>query len=776
MEGVFTIKGLENVKIYIGKFTEEEPQGITPMPNIEDLREWDMKLLKRYKPLYTPMSERCTFCTYGPCDLSKGKEGACGIDLKTQQARLLLLTTIMGASAHATHGRHILEHLIHMYGRDHQIEVGASEDKTPNISLVAGIVPKTLGDLESIMTYVEGQLSHLLASLHTGQEGSYLDFESKALHAGMLDHVGMEVADVAQVSALNMPKADENAQLVDIGLDVLDTSKPVIVCIGHNVAAAYHIMEYMEEHGYDIELGGLCCTAIDTTRVDPKRKIVGSLSSQLRFIRSGVPDVVVVDEQCVRVDTVKEASKLRIPVIATSNKIMYGLRDRTNDAVDEIVEDLVSGKEKGVLIFDLKKAGEVAVKTAVAIHPLRKDYRLSDPERISELVADCTECGNCNFQCPEELRISEAMGAAKRGDITLLQKLDECCIACGRCEQECPKGIPIVDVIQLSVLPIREDRSKVRAGRGQVSDPEIREEGRNLVLGVTPGAVAMVGCPNFPGGARELYEVAEELVKRSYIVLVNGCTAMEISRFKDDEGKSLFERYPARFLKGNILNTGSCVSNSAITGAVIKVATIFAKKQLLGNYEEIADYILNRVGAVGVAWGAYSQKAQSIGLGCVRLGVPVILGPHGVKYRRVYVGHTYNKDEWWVYDARDGSKVEIEPAPEHLMITVDSKEELLPMIAKLCIRPSDNNFGRMIKLTNYIELSEKYLGRLPDDWHVFVRTEGDLPLAYKDRLLKILEDEHGWKIDWTSKKIIEGPTRRLDVSFQPTNLKKEGKE
>jgi len=247
---------------------------------------------------------------------------------------------------------------------------------------------------------------------------------------------------------------------------------------------------------------------------------------------------------------------------------------------------------------------------------------------------------------------------------------------------------------------------------------------------------------------------------------------MEIARFKDDEGKSLFERYPARFFKGNILNTGSCVSNSAITGAIIKVATIFAKKPLLGNYEEIADYILNRVGAVGVAWGAYSQKAQSIGLGCVRLGIPVILGPHGVKYRRVYAGHVYNKDEWWVYDARDGSKVEIEPAPEHLMITVDSKEELLPMIAKLCMRPSDNNFGRMIKLTNYIELYERYLGRLPDDWHMFVRTEGDLPLAYKDRLLKILEDEHGWKIDWTSKKIIEGPMRKLDVSFQPTNLER----
>jgi len=778
-EGMFEIKGLENVKIYIGDVSEGEeeewePEGPTMKPQVQDLREWDMRLLKRYKPVYSPTDETCSFCTYGPCDLSKGKEGACGIDLRTQQARLLLFTTLMGAAAHAAHGRHILHYLIERYGRNFEIEVGPSELKTPNISVVLGIKPKTLGDLERAMDYVEEQLTQLLASLHTGQEGSYLDFESKALHAGMLDHVGMEVADVAQVAALNMPKADENAPLVEIGMGVIDTAKPVVMVVGHNVAGVWHIMDYLDAHDLTdkVEMGGVCCTAIDMTRCDPKRKIVGSLSQQLKYIRTGIPDVIVVDEQCIRTDMVDEASKLHIPVISTNAKVLYGLPNRTDDPVDEIVDDLVSGREKGVIMLDFDKLGELVAKTALKIAPIRREKgytAIPTDEELRCMVEECVGCGACQIQCPQGLSLPEAFALAKNGDLSMLEHLWDECVGCGRCEHECPKEIRILDVLQKAARKkIYEDKSVIRAGRGQISDPEIREEGRNLVLGVTPGAVAIVGCPNFPRGARELYEVAEELLQRSYIVIVNGCSAMEIARFKDDEGKSLYERYPARFIKGNLLNTGSCVSNSSITAALMKVATIFAKKQARGNYEEIADYILNRVGAVGVAWGAYSQKAQSIGLGCVRLGIPVIVGPHGVKYRRAFIGHPHRKEEWQIYDARNGEALWCEPAPEHLMLTADTKEEMLPLIAKLCIRPSDNNLGRMIKLTHYIELSEKYLGKLPDDWHLFVRSEADLPLAMKDRLLKVLEEEHGWKIDWEKKKIIEGPAKKMDVSCQPT--------
>src|SRR4030066_25578 len=110
-------------------------------------------------------------------------------------------------------------------------------------------------------------------------------------------------------------------------------------------------------------------------------------------------------------------------------------------------------------------------------------------------------------------------------------------------------------------------------------------------------------------------------------------------------------------------------------GAAIKVASIFAKRNLRGNYEEIADYIHNRIGAVGLAWGAYSQKAASIASGFWRLGVPVLVGPHGSKYRRMLLGRKDKPENWEVYDARTGDKVKVGPGPEHLFNVVETKEE-----------------------------------------------------------------------------------------------------
>ena len=65
-----------------------EPVGHTPMPEFPDLRNWDRRLLKTYKPFYAPMCDMCCFCTYGKCDLTGDKRGACGIDISTQQARV----------------------------------------------------------------------------------------------------------------------------------------------------------------------------------------------------------------------------------------------------------------------------------------------------------------------------------------------------------------------------------------------------------------------------------------------------------------------------------------------------------------------------------------------------------------------------------------------------------------------------------------------------------------------------------------------------------------
>ncbi len=779
-KGSFVIEGLENVQINIGKVVEKGEaegvaEGITPRPEIISLRNWDYRILERYNPVYTPTSDMCDYCTYGKCDLTGNKEGACGIDLEAQSAREALMTSIMGAACHTAHARHLINYLIKKYGEDHPIDVGPSNLKAPLTETIMGVQPVTIGDFLPALDYIEEQLTQLVASANTGQEGSARDFESKALHAGMLDLLGMEVADIIQISCLGLPKADEKTALAEIGMGILDSRKPVVICVGHNIASPAYILDYMDSNGlFDkIEIAGLCCTAHDMTRYNKTAKIIGSMSKELKYIRSGIPDVLVTDEQCVRADILKEARKLHIPVIATNEKVTFGLPDRSNDSADAIIEDLVGGKEAGALILDLEKVGELVPRLAMKIAPIRKARgitALPSDEEFKKLVAKCTKCLQCTRDCPESLPIADAMAAAVSGDLTLFEALHDKCVGCGRCDFSCPVDIPVLNVIEKAAQRvIREEKGKVRIGRGQIGDPEIREEGRNLVLGTTPGVLAFVGCGNYPDGTKDVYDVVEEMLQRSYIIVSSGCSAMDIGMYKDKEGKTLYERYPGRFIKGNLLNTGSCVSNAHIAATTIKVASIFAGRKTKGNWEEIADYVLNRVGAVGIAWGAYSQKAFAIATGCNRLGIPVVTGPHGTKYRRAFIGKPYRREAWNILDARDGSVLNIEPAPEHLMITADTKEELMPLIAKLCFRPSDNSLGRAIKLTHYIELSEKYMKKMPDDWHVYVRNEADLPVAKREQLLKLLEGK-GWNIDWEKKKITEGPLRKVDVSLQPTNV------
>ena len=134
------------------------------------------------------------------------------------------------------------------------------------------------------------------------------------------------------------------------------------------------------------------------------------------------------------------------------------------------------------------------------------------------------------------------------------------------------------------------------------------------------------------------------------------------------------------------------------------------------------------------------------------------------------MGRTDKPEDWMVIDARDGKMQQIEPVPEALLYIAESKEEAMLEMAKLCFRPSDNSMGRSIKLNHYCDIAMKYFGKLPDDWHIFVRDAKDLPITYKESMMKELEQKHGWKIDWKNKRITEGPLRPADVSFDPTNI------
>jgi len=728
-----------------------EPVGPTPMPEIADLRSWDMRLLKTYKPWYAPFCDLCCLCTYGKCDLSQGRRGACGIDIATQQARLILLGCLMGCSAHAGHAGHIVEYLIDKYGPDKKIDLGTFiEVECPNIRTVLGLKPETLGDLKVAVEYVYKEITHLLDSTHFGQEGNYLDYESKALHASMLDHVGMEVADVAQIVGFNFPTSVADTPLVDMGWGSVDKTKPVILVVGHNPATSTTVIDYLRENNlYDkVEVAGICCTALETTRYSDRAKVIGPLSRELFFIKSGIADVVLTDEQCIRVDTPQQASAVGSRVIATLDKAMYGLEDVTDKDTDEIVKRMVENKEN-FAILEPKKVAQVAAEVAVKIAPQRRKEWISDEEAI-ELAKKCTNCGMCERVCPNLFNIGDGIVEVAKGNLEPIRELFNQCIGCGKCEEECPQGVPIFKIMQVAAS---KETWKVRAGRGPVMDTEIRNVGAPITLGTIPGVLAFVGCSNYPD-IRDVAEMVNEFAKRKYIVTLTGCAAMVAGMMKDDEGRTVYEKYPPDFDAGGVVNIGSCVSNAHISGAAIKIANIFAALPLRANYEVMADYVLNRVGACGVAWGAMSQKAASIGTGFNRLGVPVVLGPHSSKYRRLYLSRK-EEDDWTVMDARKKEMVDTqEPSPEHLAYVCETKEKAMVMIPKLCIRKNDTPQGRSIKLNHYISLYKKYMGGgLPEDLHLFVRRDADIPLVYKKEVRAYLKE-----IDWQPKEPVGLPT------------------
>ncbi len=754
-----TIKGFEFTtgKISYADEIEFEPMGPTPRPIIPTLRNWFFTLMERYKPFYMPICDMCCLCTFGKCNLSKGRTGACGINMETQQARIVEIACCIGASCHSAHGDHLLHWLKKKYGNV-PINFGNNiEVEMPCTRLIVGMKPENLEDLEEAMQWVQHNITHLLAAGHTGQEASYLDYEAKSFLAGLCDSVGMEISDAVQIAAYGFPVGEPNVPIVELGTGTMDfENKATILMIGHNVAPGIELVDYLREAGLEekIDVGAICCTALDLTRYYDGAKIVGSLSRQLSFIRSGLADVVMVDEQCVNLRSFEQAKLIDAPFIATNDKNMNGLPDRTNDLADKIVDDLVSGKVKGVLILDPIKAAKVAVETAIRVKPLRKGKSaIPDEKGCIEMALRCNGCTNCQRNCPNDLPLVDSIKAAKVGDFSLLSNIYDECLDCGRCEADCMKNVsPLTLIMYAAREKIKNEKFNIRVGRGPIRDTEIRNVGAPIVLGEIPGIVAIIGCANYAHEIQELYQMAEEFCKRNYIVVVSGCAAMDIGLVKNDDGETLYDRFPGDFDRGGLVNVGSCVSNPHITGAACKVANIFARRPLRGNFEEIADYILNRVGAVGVAWGAMSQKAASIASSANSLGIPAVIGPHGAEYRRMYLGRSDKEDTWKVYNARDGTAEHlVGPGPEHLLTTAETIEEAICLVAKLALRPADNSKGRMIKLSHWLDLEYKYKGvNIPEDLDKFIRVEADIPINLKDKIVKYLKEK-----DWKPKEIVD---------------------
>ena len=357
------------------------------------------------------------------------------------------------------------------------------------------------------------------------------------------------------------------------------------------------------------------------------------------------------------------------------------------------------------------------------------------------MAARYKSCQPCDEACPNKLPVAGAIEAAAHNEFELLAEVFEKCIGCGKCEAAVKGQVQVLRMMQGAA---RRESSKMRVGRGPVMDTEIRKVGAPLVLGTIPGVIAIVGGSNYPGSPDDIAEIAEEFAKRKYVVVLAGESAIAAALKKDADGKSIYEKYPPDFEAGGIVNIGSGAAASHISGAAIKIASIFAALPLRANYEVVADYILNRVGACGLAWGACGEEELALATGCNRLGIPVIVGPHCIKYGRLYLSRPGETD-WSVMDGREKKPVDTgEPSPEHLINLLGDKGAVMVALARLCMRKNDTPQGRSTKLTHYIGLHKQYFGKLPEDVGLYVRKTSDIPIFYKKDLQAKL-NEAGWK-------------------------------
>jgi CO dehydrogenase/acetyl-CoA synthase alpha subunit len=111
------------------------------------------------------------------------------------------------------------------------------------------------------------------------------------------------------------------------------------------------------------------------------------------------------------------------------------------------------------------------------------------------------------------------------------------------------------------------------------------------------------------------------------------------------------------------------------------------------------------------------------------------------------MGNRYDRSRWWIYDGQDAHIRELEPTPRSLVIPVETKEEAVTAGINMNMKLQDIRDSRQARHDLYIDLHEEFFGELPDDWHLFVRSDMELPLKKKARLLRILREKHGWEIE-----------------------------
>ncbi|MCW3141228.1 MAG: 4Fe-4S dicluster domain-containing protein [Methanophagales archaeon] len=701
-----------------------------------DIAEWDNVLLNRYCTVYANIKK-----VYG---LDSGLQEACkGL------SRQLALT------------RDLLDFSMKLFGRDKEIDLGRSITyPTMNTSMLTGFYTKNLEDMDRALSYAESQLSELLISDYSGT-GSEIEFTEKTLHAGSLTFLAMEISESIKMCCFDFFNAGKHPATeysdfplaeTEVGIGAVDTTKPVVVFFGNNFLPAWFTIEHIRREGLEdaIEICGVGSVGHDIPRFYKRGRVLTSAIKAKKVFRTGIPDVVVVSDSCFEFDVLAEAKRVDAKVIAYRYKFGNELEDRSEDSVDDILNDVIENDLPGVQLTNLEKAGELTVKLAMEIKKKgkRKKNHLLSENDIKEEASRCKLCDTCFAICPSRLVLSKAM---KEGVKALADIYDDC-VFCGECERACPEGIPIVDLIisAASVAgKIRGDKYLMRAGRGPMSELEWRDLTFGIILGGNgPGMINIIGCGNYPGSEREVADMARYFLERNALVTVSGCVAADVAKYFDaEEKKYLFEQYIAAGVLKGLVNFGGCTAISHVPSAVYRGALVGSGYVPKANWTQIADYLYARLPVVVIMWGAGTEEMYSVASGLVRSGIPVVVGPSGFKFKRYLMGDKYDRSKWWMYDGITGEKKEVEPCPTHMLVPVETKEEAIAMSAKLLHRPLALRDPRLASLEAENEAHKDFFGEYPDDWHLYVRSEQELHVMRKAELLRKLEKEHGWEVE-----------------------------
>jgi len=729
---------------YIETRVKQYETKIRPFTRAEDLAEWDRILLKRYRPLYTQPDPK-----NGSSALQGNRETALALGNLEEH--------LSAAGKAAASAREVLTEALKVFGSEKAIELGQSiVYPTCNIAALTGFEPKNLAQLDEALSYAEAQLLEQASVVSQGG-GDPLDLESRALHLGSLQFLATEVEELVKICCFDFLSAGDLAvkemafypeARTPVGLGTVDQSRPVLAFFGDDCLPILYTVGRLEEEELapDIEITGLGNAGHELVRLYPAGKVLTSTAKAIKGIRAGIPDLIVASRSCYPLDVIGQSKKVGIPVLATGSAVSVSAPDLSEEPVEKIVGRLKEAES--ILVRSVEKAAD-AVAAFFNNFPGKRS-KGPDPAVIEQGAEKCTGCDACFHVCPNSLPISSAL--RNTGGASLADLYDRC-LFCGECEAVCAEEIPVIDCLLAAANDkVAADKFRMRPGRGPLSHLEFRDLTFGLVLGGNgPGMVSLLGCGHYPGADDELADMAKELLDRNCVVMTAGCAAGDVARKLDEEtGKAFPENYPSMATLKGLVNCGGCSADTHIMASMYKFAQLGGGISGKANFDQVADYSLNRAPFAVIIWGPASDKMMAKASGFARIGAPVVLGPSGFKFKRMLVGNKYTREDWTMYDGIDGSVREVDPSPPHLIFPVETKEEAVTMALKLCFTTCALREPRLSTIDNYTEIHQKYFHQLPDDWTYYLRSPLELHVMKRMRFLKILRDEHGWEVERTT--------------------------